>query len=207
MPPYKVMLSPEPTTAAPMGRGGGHTIPMREMRSMLAQLSIWVLAATLGQAPTDTAWLKAVPADVDVAIRVRGLESTRDDLAAMLKALSPALAEQALPALDAQLAQFKERTGEGALRTPWVSLVKLNPGAGGTPPYAVLVLHDDYQAVLASISKGKAPELKHEDGGYDSFPCARRQRHLVCRQEDRLHGLRARQGPDRGRREAGREDA
>jgi hypothetical protein len=136
---------------------------------MLSQLSIWVLAATLGQAPNDAAWLKAVPADVDAAFRTRGLQATRDDLAAMLKAMSPALADQAIPALTAQLDQFKERMGEPATRTPWVSVIKMGADAASTA-YAVLVLEGEYQDVLTSINKGKAPELKHEDGGYDSFP-------------------------------------
>ena len=56
---------------------------------MLAQLSLLILAGTLGQAPPETAWLNAVPGDVDVVIRCRGLDATRDDLENMLKAMSP----------------------------------------------------------------------------------------------------------------------
>ena len=51
---------------------------------MFAHISLWILAATLAQAPPEADWLKAVPADVDVALRSRGLEATRDDLLAML---------------------------------------------------------------------------------------------------------------------------
>jgi hypothetical protein len=137
---------------------------------MLVSLSMWLMAAALGQAPADAAWLKAVPADVDVAIRIRGLESTRDDLSAMLKAMSPMLADQAIPALTAQLDQFKTKYGEGSVKSPWVGLVRLPAaGEGGPPTFAVLVLEGDHAAVLKTINGGKAPELKPHDGGYDAF--------------------------------------
>src|SRR4051812_30132816 len=105
---------------------------------MLAQLSTWILAATLGQAPPEAAWLKAVPGDVDVVMRCRGLGATRDDLGAFLKALSPGLAERAGPALSGQLDQFRDKHGEMAVRTPWVGLVRVvAPGAGEGMPFAI----------------------------------------------------------------------
>ena len=55
---------------------------------MLAQLSQWILIAALGQAPAEAALLKAAPADVDVAVRIPGVEATRDDLLAMLRAMN-----------------------------------------------------------------------------------------------------------------------
>ena len=60
---------------------------------MLVPLSMWILAASLAQSPTldaaDAGWLKAVPADIDVAIHCRGVDATRADLVAMLRILSP----------------------------------------------------------------------------------------------------------------------
>src|SRR5262249_20497628 len=60
-----------------------------ETWDMLTLISQWILIATLGQAPSEAALLKAAPAEVDVAVRVRGLEAARDDLLAMLKEMNP----------------------------------------------------------------------------------------------------------------------
>lgn len=67
---------------------------------MLAQLSQWILIATLAQAPQEAAWMKVIPADVDIAIHSRGIDATRNDLVAMLKAMSPAWGEMADNALS-----------------------------------------------------------------------------------------------------------
>jgi hypothetical protein len=141
---------------------------------MLASLSLWALTVALGQSPAPVVagaeWLKAVPADVDVAVRVRGVEATRADLMAMLKAMSPGLAERAEASLTGPLGQFRETFGEDAVKPPWVGLIRaVVPGGDGSPPFAILVLKDDYPAVLKSIGKDKAPELVHQEGGYDAF--------------------------------------
>ena len=81
---------------------------------MLAHLSHWILFAALGQAPPEAALLKAAPADVDVAIRTRGLEATRDDLLAMLKAMNPEWGNMAEGMLAGPLAQLREHHGAHA---------------------------------------------------------------------------------------------
>ncbi len=141
---------------------------------MLVPLSMWFLAAALGQSPApvaaDAGWLKAIPANVDVAVRVRGVDATHADLMAMLKIMSPALAERAEQHLTDHLAQFREKFGAAAAKTPWVGLVRIPaPGVEGKPPFAILVLNDDYPGVLKSMQGGKDVELKHQEGGYDAF--------------------------------------
>jgi hypothetical protein len=139
---------------------------------MLSHLSMWVLAAALGHVPasTDAAWLKAIPADVDVAVHFRGLEAARNDLETMLKAMSPRLAEQVMPNVTTQLDQFKQRAGEPAVKTPWVLLLNIKaPGAEGGMPYAVVVLEGSYADVLASTNHGNAPKLTPQEGGFDAF--------------------------------------
>ncbi len=135
---------------------------------MLAQLSHWILIAVLSQSPQATAWLKVIPADVDIAIRSRGIDATRDDLVAMLKAMNPSWGEMAENGLAGPLSHLQQMHGELALKTPWVGLVRLADAEGGMP-LAILVLSDNYKEVLKEFSGGKDPELKHDDGGYDAF--------------------------------------
>jgi hypothetical protein len=137
---------------------------------MLAQLSQWILIATLSQSPQEAAWLKVIPADVDIAIRSRGIDATRTDLVAMLKAMSPAWGDMAENALAGPLGQVEQMHGELALKAPWVGVLRFSDGGGdGGPPAAVLILSEDYKGVLKALSGGKDPELKHEEGGYDAF--------------------------------------
>ena len=133
-------------------------------------LSVWLLTAVLGQAPATEGWLDAVPAEADVVIRVRGVESARDDLLAMIKAMSPTLAEQAGPALEQGVAQFRGHAGEEGARSPFLGLIRaVKPDNPGAPPFAIVVKSSSYEGVLKGAAGGKAPELKHEEGGYDSF--------------------------------------
>lgn len=138
---------------------------------MVARLTVWLVAAVLGQpAAEPPAWLKAVPADVDVAIRIRGLDATRQDLSALLKAMSPTLSATAEPQLTNLLNQAQAMHGEAAVKQPWVGLVRAAPAAaGGGVPFAVMVLDGDYRGVLKGIAGGKEVELKALDGGIDSF--------------------------------------
>ncbi|MDG3007376.1 hypothetical protein [Paludisphaera mucosa] len=139
---------------------------------MLAQISTWLLFATLGQAPAETAasWLKAVPGDVDLVVRSRGVESTSGDLTDMIKAMSPRAAETAAPALAQLLDQARGQYGDDAVKTPWVGVVRAVPPApGGVMPFAVLMLTDDYRGVLAKVAAGKELALKPQDGGFDAF--------------------------------------
>lgn len=140
---------------------------------MLAQISTWIMVAMLGQpAPADLspAWLKSIPADVDLVVRSRGLESTHADLIAMLNAMTPRGAQQAAPALSNLLAQFEQQHGAEAVKTPWVSLIRVvAPGPDGAIPFAVLVMQEDYQKTLKALAGGRDVALKPEEGGFDSF--------------------------------------
>jgi hypothetical protein len=136
---------------------------------MLAQLSKWIVIAALSQAPPEAALLKAVPADVDVAIRIRGVEAARHDLVAMVKAMNPDWAAMVEQALEQPLAQFKERHGDPAYRSPWIALLRVAPPAEGGPPAAIVLPSDDYKGVLKAAMGGKDVELKPQEGGYDSF--------------------------------------
>jgi hypothetical protein len=129
-------------------------------------MTLWA-AAVLGQAPAEAAWLKSVPADVEIVARVRGLEAARDDLVKMIEAMSPTLGQQANPALEQALAQLTETYGKDAATTPFLFLFPLpKPEAIGTPPYAFLIKSDDYASVQKHLAGDKAkPEA--QPGGYD----------------------------------------
>src|SRR5262249_43201896 len=137
---------------------------------MLAQLSKWLVIAALGQAQPEMALLKAVPADVDLASRIRGVEAPRNDLRAMLKAMNPDWAKMAEDGLEKPLAEFQQRHGEPAYKSPWIGLIRVvPPEAEGAMPFAILVPSDEYKGVLKGVAGGKDVETKPQDGGYDAF--------------------------------------
>ncbi len=138
---------------------------------MLAHLSHWILFGILAQAPSEAALLKAVPADVDVAIRIKGVEATRDDLLAMIKAMNPEWGNMAEGMLAGPLEQLREHHGAHASKTPFILFSRLGEpgGEGGPPPFAVVIPTDDYKGMLKELSGGKDVELKHQDGDYDAF--------------------------------------
>ena len=114
--------------------------------------------------------MKAIPADVDVAIRTRGVEATKDDLIAMLTAMDPAWGKMAEDGLASHLAEIRQKHGEHAVQSPWVGLIRLGDGAEqGGMPFAIMVKSDRYQEVLKDLGGGKDPTLEHQDGNYDAF--------------------------------------
>jgi hypothetical protein len=135
---------------------------------MFASLATFLLTAALGQAPPEAAWLKSVPAEADVVVHVRGIEAVRDDLSAMIRAMSPALGDQVGPALDQAVDQFTQQMGKPAAQTPFLALVRVQAPEQGGPPFAVIVKSDNYQGVLDSLAGGKA-KTKQEPGGLDSL--------------------------------------
>ena len=136
----------------------------------MPQLAMWLMVAALGQAPDATAWLDAVPAEADVVVRVRGMSSVRDDLVAMIKAISPALGEQAGPGLDQGIEHVRTAFGEQAAKEPFLILLRVVPPENpASPPFAVVVKSAHYAAVLKALSGGKEPTLKSEGDGVDSF--------------------------------------
>lgn len=137
---------------------------------MSPSLMTVVLAAVLSQAGPEAGWLKAVPTEADVVVRVRGVEPLRDDLVAMVRAMSPALADQVEPMLSQLTDQFSQQVGKPAAQTPFLAIFRAEPPSrpGGAPPFAVIVKSDNYQGVLDAVAGGKA-QTKQDPGGLDSF--------------------------------------
>jgi hypothetical protein len=136
---------------------------------MMLHLSSLLLVATLGQAPAEPAWLDVVPAEADVVVRVRGFDPVRNDLSAMIQAMSAALAAHAGPALDQAAAGFKGALGDAAAAEPFLLLLRGVAAEPGSGPVAFVIRSASQDVVLKAIAGGNAPTLKHEDGGYDSF--------------------------------------
>jgi hypothetical protein len=136
---------------------------------MIAQVATILLAAALGQGAPDTGWLKAIPAEADVVVHVRSVDAARDDLVAMIKAMSPTLAQQAAPAIEGLAAQFAQRFGKEGAASEFLAVMRIVPGQdGGRMPFAVLVRGDDHAAILGSVSGGQG-ERKPEADGTESF--------------------------------------
>jgi hypothetical protein len=149
---------------------------------MVSSVTALVLATALGQAgardsgagaAAEAAWLKVVPAEAEVVLRVRGLKAGRDDLAKMIEAMSPNLGANALPFLDQGLDQFRQRYGEAAATRPFLVMVRLPKGQQGPPqgppPFAVVVEAKDYDAVVKHASGKDDVKPEKQSGGYDKF--------------------------------------
>ncbi|MDR3622285.1 MAG: hypothetical protein P4L85_23240 [Paludisphaera borealis] len=139
---------------------------------MLAQLAMCFLVSALGQAPAEAsaAWLKAVPGDVDLVIRGRGVEPISRELVDMIKAMSPRAAQAAAPAISQSLDRFRKLGGGVIGDVSWVGLSRLVPAVGPSgPPFAALVLNDDYDGVVKATNNGAAPTLRPQEGGFDEF--------------------------------------
>jgi hypothetical protein len=141
---------------------------------MVSGLMVALVAAALGQgaaAGEGAAWLKAVPADVDLVARVRGAEATRDDLVKMLQATSAQLAAQACPPIEDVYNQFVGRYGKDATKAPLLFLFKLpKPDAIGTPPFAFLIKNDDYAAIQKQLVGPMGnPRPKSNPAGFDEL--------------------------------------
>ncbi|MDB5349154.1 MAG: hypothetical protein JWN86_401 [Planctomycetota bacterium] len=131
-------------------------------------VSLW-MAAAVGQAPSgQSAWLKSVPADVVAVVRVKSLETVRDDLLKMLEAMSPNAAALAKPQIEQGLEMFAASQGKPATQHPFFTIFRLPKDGVPVPPFAVLVESDSYLGVLKSISK-KDDIAPKSLGGYDSF--------------------------------------
>ncbi|HWE35154.1 MAG TPA: hypothetical protein VG406_01175 [Isosphaeraceae bacterium] len=149
---------------------------------MVSSVTALVLATALGQAgargsgagtAAEAAWLKVVPAEAEIVVRVRGLKAGRDDLAKMIEAMSPNLSAQALPSLNHGLDQFRQRYGDAAATQPFLVLVRLPKGQvgppQGPPPVAFVVEAKDYNAVVKHASGLDDVKPEKQSGGYDKF--------------------------------------
>lgn len=139
---------------------------------MFPALLTCALAAALGQAPAEGAYLKALPADAPVVMHLRSAMGMKDDVEAMLKALSPTVADQAAGPLAMMTDQLSQTFGEKGANTPVIMAMQL-PNADdmqSPPPMAVLIKAEDFDTFLKSRAK-EGEELKFEkhDGGYESF--------------------------------------
>ena len=128
--------------------------------------SLW-LAAALGQAPDQSAWLKSVPADVAVVARVKALETVRGDILKMLEAMSANAVALARPQLEQGLSMMEAQNGKESTKHPFYMLFSL-PKDGPMPGWAVLVESENYEGVLKGVSKKDDFKSNPKDG-VDSF--------------------------------------
>ena len=64
---------------------------------------------------------------------------------------------------------FADMHGEQAAKHPFCMVMRLpDPGAGGTPPWAVIVKAGNYEGVLKGLSGKDDPKIKSL-GDHDSF--------------------------------------
>ncbi len=138
---------------------------------MLMGVLTWLLStALIGQSATDTAALKAIPVDVEIVVHVRSVAGTRDDLLAMIKAMSPNLAEQAGPVLEQALNPMLEQLGPKLADAPILLGVKLpKPDADQTEPAFIAAIPGEFDAIVAGIAGEERTNLKKLDGGLVSF--------------------------------------
>src|SRR6516225_5090704 len=98
-------------------------------RSMVSCFVTLAVAAALGQArlPEEAGWLKALPADAEVAIRIRGLDPARKDLLDMLNSMSPNAAATAEPAIAQMMQSVRQRLTDEVLPpdSPIVAIMRL----------------------------------------------------------------------------------
>lgn len=137
-------------------------------------MTTWLISAllVLPTTPTGPQVLDALPDDFQVVGRVVEIEATADDLKAMLDAMSPTLAAQASPSIDAAVRQFVASYGRDAAESTFLIVMPL-PGpeamqGGQTPPLAIVVEDAPYEGVLQSIADADA-EPEGQDGGYDAI--------------------------------------
>lgn len=131
-------------------------------------VGLWV-AAAVGQAQPEAAWLKAVPGDVPVVVRVRAMDRVRDDLVAMIAAMSPDSAEPAKEGIAAGLQYVGSLLGEEATKSP--ILVMLRPpdlAKPAAPEWAAILKAGDYAATVKALTVADGDGPKVVDG-LDSF--------------------------------------
>jgi hypothetical protein len=130
-------------------------------------VGLW-MAAAVGQAPAEASWLESVPADIPVVARVRALEDVGGDLKAMIKAMSPTLADAAAGTIDPMIQAFEGMYGEGAGKHPFFVMFRLpDPAQPNLSAWGVMVRTSDPAAVIKGLKDGDAQPKALE--GYESF--------------------------------------
>ena len=169
---------------------------------MFAAISAWCLALAIGQAPqNEVKRLDAIPSDVQIVVRFRGLQPARDDLIKMLEAMSPNLAAMGKPSIDNALKSASDRLGKTLASAPMLFAVRL-PAAvpqGIPPKIAILAESNDYDGAMKA-RRGRRQAGKEKK----RRRCVHRpQRGSVVRGEgDRFHRDRLRRRLRRGDRQA-----
>ncbi|MHB1559661.1 MAG: hypothetical protein ACYC61_19610 [Isosphaeraceae bacterium] len=137
---------------------------------MTAHLTQWILMVALAQVPQETDLLKYAPADVDVAIRTRGLEAASKELVASIRAMDLEWGNMIEGMVAGPMSQIRDNHGEHAASSPFLIFIRLSEAqGGGPPPFAVVLPAKDYRQFLKEFSGGKDVELKPQDGGHDAF--------------------------------------
>ena len=165
---------------------------------MLAHLSMWVLAAAISQAPADADWLKAIPADVDVAVRMPGPgRGPRGPGRHAQEGKSHAGEVGACRRWRHSSTSSARSTANLRSKTPFVTLMRDFHARSGWHAGGV------YRAGPGGQLRGRADVGGGRTGPQDRPPRRRpghlhlpgRRRDLVCLQGDRLRRVRAGQDP------------
>ena len=135
---------------------------------MIGTLLLGCTLTLAGQAASEVTLLEAVPGDADVVVRVRSIAGAKNDLTAMIKAMSPTLAERVVPAIDGAVANFVKENGEQAGEVPFLAVIRAEtPKGPNQQPFVIIVPTDAPEQVLGSIPGG-TPDRKVVDG-LDTF--------------------------------------
>lgn len=128
----------------------------------------WLAAVALGQAGAAEMALQAIPADSEIVFHVRSLSGLRGDTMAMIRAMSPTLADQVGPLLEQNVDPMLKRFGPKVVDAPYVLGMKLPADEVGEPS-ALIAFAGDHEALLSAFAGGKAPEVKKLEGGLESI--------------------------------------
>jgi hypothetical protein len=136
---------------------------------MLAALAPLTVALALAQATApEIHALKHVPDQADVVVRVSNLSAARDDVAAMVKAMSPMYGPQLAPVLDQGLASFGQMYGNEATKNPFLVAIRIvKTDDPRQPPFAVIIPASSPSDVLDVVA-GPGAKLTPKDG-LDTF--------------------------------------
>lgn len=119
-----------------------------------------VAASAIGlQEAPEAAWLRSVPADIPIVVRVRAVEELGDELRAMLKAMSPLASEAADETIANGILAVRDAFGDATARAPFLLLSHLlDPAEPAIPSWSVIVGEEQFDAIFAGLAED--PEVK-----------------------------------------------